>query len=151
VAALPAGLQPSYALLGEGLRLGLAELGIRAQRGAQGASGRGAGEFDCFQSLAADELCVDGRKLAGSAQRRTAEAVLQHGSLRLAADPPAARQAAGLELGAATSLAELGFPLAEERVRDALIHGFAKVLAVRFEPAPLSAEERTWALAHATA
>jgi lipoate-protein ligase A len=143
--ALPAGLHATYALLGEALRVGLAQLGIQTERGGAGAAGPRAGEFDCFQSLATDELCVDGRKLAGSAQRRTGECVLQHGSLRLAPDPPAARAAAGLELGAATSLAELGFPLGALAVRAALIRGFAEVLGGPFEPAPLTADEQAWA------
>jgi len=142
---LPAGLHASYALLGEALRQGLAALGIAALRSGAGAPGSRAGGFDCFQSPAADELCVGGRKLAGSAQRRTGEGVLQHGSLRLAPDPAEARAAAGLELAGATSLAELGFPLGVERVREALLGGFAAVLGARLEPATLALDERAWA------
>ena len=122
-----------------------AALGIASERGGAGAPGPQAGEFDCFQSLATDELCVAGRKLAGSAQRRTGEGVLQHGSLRLAPDSARARAAAGLELGAATSLAELGFAFAAEAVREALIGGFASVLGARFEPAALTPDELAWA------
>jgi lipoate-protein ligase A len=144
-ARLPRGLRATYALLGEALWQGLASLGIAADRSGSEASGPRSGEFDCFQSLATDELCVAGRKLAGSAQRRTQQGVLQHGSLRLAPDPPQARTAAGLELGAATSLAELGFAFPPERVRDALIAGFAGVLGVALEPGSLAAEERAWA------
>ena len=50
-----------------------------------------------------------GRKLAGSAQRRQRGAILQHGSIRMAPDPPEAARAAGLRPGRATSLAELGW------------------------------------------
>ena len=142
---LPAGLQATYALLGEGLRKGLASLGVAAEPGrTPAASPREAG-FDCFQSLATDELAVAGRKLAGSAQRRTLAEVLQHGSLRLAPDRPEAREAAGLALAAATSLAELGFRCDEREVRAALTEGLAAVLGARFEPSELSAEERAWA------
>ncbi len=144
-AALPAGLHATYALLGEALGQGLSALGIASQRGGAGAPEPQAGEFDCFQSLATDELCVAGRKLAGSAQRRTGEGVLQHGSLRLAPDSARARAAAGLELGAATSLAELGFTFTAEAVRDALIGGFASVLGARFELAALTPDELAWA------
>jgi hypothetical protein len=35
-----------------------------------------------------------------------------------------------------------------EPVREALIHGFAKVLGARLEPSELSAEERAWARVH---
>lgn len=41
------------------------------------------GPFFCFQCHSRFDLLVDGRKLMGSAQRRTAGAVLQHGSLIL--------------------------------------------------------------------
>lgn len=141
---LPAGLQATYALLGEGLRKGLALLGVAVEAAPPVAPGTRETGFDCFQSLATDELAVGGRKLAGSAQRRTLEGVLQHGSLRLAPDPPQSREAAGLALSAATSLAELGFGLAEGRVRDALLQGFAGVLDARFEPGELTAEELVW-------
>ena len=100
--------------------------GARAARDPGGARGRrppapGPGGFDCFQSPAAHEICARGRKLAGSAQRRAGGGVLQHGSLRLGPDPLAARAAAGLAQEGATSLAELGFALAAERVRAACI------------------------------
>jgi len=41
------------------------------------------GPFFCFQRHSSFDLMVDGRKLMGSAQRRTRSAVLQHGSLIL--------------------------------------------------------------------
>lgn len=41
------------------------------------------GPFFCFSAHSRFDLLVDGRKLMGSAQRRTATAVLQHGSLIL--------------------------------------------------------------------
>ena len=71
--------------------------------------------------------------------------MLQHGSLRLAPDPAGARAAAGLELGAATSLAELGFALGVEQVRKALLSGFATALGVDLEPSMLGVDERNWA------
>jgi len=144
-ALLPAGLHATYALLGEALRQGLAALGIAAERSGAGAPGPQAGEFDCFQSPAADELCVGGLKLAGSAQRRSGQGILQHGSLRLAPDPAQARAAAGLERSAATSLAELGFPLGPEPVREALLGGFAAVLGARLEPGTLEPDELAYA------
>lgn len=127
-AALPAGLHATYALIGEALREALSALGIAAERSASGAGAAGPGGFDCFQALAAHEICARGRKLAGSAQRRAGGGVLQHGSLRLGPDPLAARAAAGLAADAATSLAELGFALSAEQVRAACAGAFASVL-----------------------
>jgi lipoate-protein ligase A len=62
----------------------LAESGIQVARGATdpaGASHRG--PFFCFERHGRHDLLLDGRKLMGSAQRRTRSAVLQHGSLIL--------------------------------------------------------------------
>ena len=132
-AALPAGLQATYARIGEALRQGLAALGVEVERSAPGRCAAGQGAFDCFEAPAADEICAKGRKLAGSAQRRAGGGVLQHGSLRLAPDPPAARAAAGLEQEGATSLAELGFALGAERVRAACAAAFTEVLPATLE------------------
>lgn len=139
--ALPAGLQATYALIGEALRAGLASLGIEAERSESGRTRAAPGGFDCFQAPAADEICVRGRKLAGSAQRRTGAEVLQHGSLRMRPDPPAARAAAGLEQEGATSLAELGFAVDDGSVRAACAAAFASVLGVTLEPARLDEGE----------
>lgn len=67
----------------------------------------------CFASTARHEIVLDGRKLVGSAQRRTAGALLQQGSvllgpghLRLAdylAGDPAAREAARAALAASAA------------------------------------------------
>ncbi len=128
VDALPAGLDATYALIGAALRQALIQLGIPAEPAAGGSEAPGPGGFDCFQSVAAHEICARGRKLAGSAQRRAGGGVLQHGSLRLGPDLVAARVAAGLVQEGATSLAELGFSLAAERVRAACIGAFESVL-----------------------
>jgi lipoate-protein ligase A len=59
---------------------GPAELAPRAR----GAGGRGPGVAPpCFASTARHEIVLEGRKLVGSAQRRTARALLQQGSLLL--------------------------------------------------------------------
>jgi lipoate-protein ligase A len=139
--ALPAGLHATYARIGEALRAALASLGVEVERADPSRAAAGREAFDCFQSPAADEICARGRKLAGSAQRRAGGAVLQHGSLRLRPDPPAARAAAGLEPEGATSLAELGFALDPGRVRAAGAAAFAAVLPAILERAPLDEEE----------
>jgi lipoate-protein ligase A len=143
--ALPAGLHATYARIGEALREGLTALGVEVERAGPARASAGQGPFDCFQAPAAEEICASGRKLAGSAQRRAGGGVLQHGSLRLRPDPPAARRAAGLDPEGATSLAELGFALGEGSVRAACAAAFAAVLPAAFEPATLDADELTQA------
>ncbi len=71
----------------ETIRLALQGLGINAEfcrsTLARSDARRGGGAVSCFTASARHELQVDGRKLVGSAQRRTGEVLLQHGSLPL--------------------------------------------------------------------
>ncbi len=57
------------------------------------------GPFFCFERHSPYDLLADGRKLMGSAQRRTATAVLQHGSLILDSRFPQQRCATLAEYG----------------------------------------------------
>lgn len=63
----------------------LGDRGVSAEHGPENAAGSCArgGPFFCFERHSRFDLLVNGRKLMGSAQRRTAGAVLQHGSLIL--------------------------------------------------------------------
>ena len=73
--------------------------------------GRG-GPFWCFQRRSRHDLVVGGAKIAGSAQRRTARAVLQHGSVMLG------RGVAAQPSGSLSEL--LGRPVSFEEVANAL-------------------------------
>jgi len=145
---LPRGLGPTYAAIAGGLVAGLRALGIDAERtpprarGAPGGDSSGASRpFDCFAEAAGDEICAGGRKLVGSAQRRAAGIVLQHGSIRLEPDSPRVREVAGIGVAGATSLAELSLELEIGTVRDALVEALGCALGGRFEvSAPTSAE-----------
>ena len=76
-----------YKMVHEVIRLALESLGIHAEfcrstiPGSQGVSS--AGSVICFTASARYELQVEGRKLVGSAQRKTRNVLLQHGSLPL--------------------------------------------------------------------
>jgi len=141
VELLPAELVACYALLARGVVAGLRALGVEARCVLR--EGRAARPgFDCFASAGAGEIVVGRAKLCGSAQRRTRGAVLQHGSLRLRADPPLAREAAGIDARSATSLAELGCDAAYGEVAEAVARGLAAVLGARLEPGELHPEER---------
>jgi lipoate-protein ligase A len=141
--ALPAGLDASYRLVSDAILAALRDLGIAAERAPNAAPVAPAAEFDCFALPATDEICVGGRKLAGSAQRRAGGAVLQHGSLRLAPDPARAAAAVGLGRGA-TSLAELGIPEAQARAAlvASLPAALGRLLGAEFEAGGLGAAER---------
>jgi lipoate-protein ligase A len=63
----------------------LSSLGLNAARcGLTDDSGAARGPFFCFQRRHCYDLLLDGDKIAGSAQRRTRHAILQHGSIVLA-------------------------------------------------------------------
>jgi lipoate-protein ligase A len=129
----------------------LSNLGIAADAAERETAREDPAPFDCFARAGEGEICVAGRKLAGSAQRRSGGGVLQHGSLRLAPDPPAAAAAAGSVPGAATSLEELGVRLAEDALRQALAAAFARELGTRLIPGALTADERALAKRRACA
>lgn len=140
---LPDGVRESYGWIADALLAALADLGVAATRSAPGARAPGPGVFDCFAEPAADEICLDGRKLSGSAQRRAGGGFLQHGSIRLRPDPTEAVVAvAGPDraLGG-TSLAEAGHPVTPGRLAEACAAAFAQQLGVRLEPGRLTPEE----------
>lgn len=62
----------------------LEPLGLKMERGPRGRGGSSQrGPFFCFERHTCFDLLVEGRKIMGSAQRRTPHAVLQHGSFIL--------------------------------------------------------------------
>ncbi|MFP6623032.1 MAG: biotin/lipoate A/B protein ligase family protein [Myxococcota bacterium] len=141
--ALPAGLRASYGVVADALLEALQSLGVLATRSHPGASAPGVSVFDCFQEPAADEICLAGKKLSGSAQRRVGRALLQHGSIRLAPDPPDAVHAVapGRRSLGGTSLAEAGATVSREALEGACARAFSRRLGVPLEPSPLSAAE----------
>ncbi|MCZ6785284.1 MAG: lipoate--protein ligase family protein [Proteobacteria bacterium] len=140
VERLPSGLSGAYDRVAAALVAALRELGVAAERSAPAPPTRGRGPFDCFAAPAAHEICIGGLKLAGSAQRRADGALLQHGSLRLRPDPPAARVASGLGPGA-TSLAEVACTAPELALREALARAFGDLLGAPVVPGSLDREE----------
>lgn len=73
-----------YELVHDALIDTLSLLNLETQRcGFTDDSSAGRGPFFCFDRRHSLDVLLDGRKLAGSAQRRTPQAVLQHGSIIL--------------------------------------------------------------------
>jgi lipoate-protein ligase A len=101
----------------------------------------------CFDTPAAYELTVAGRKLAGSAQTRRAGSILQHGAIPLT--PHAERLSALLrhppdDLGAKMIALDqaCGRKLEFDQLADALIAGFRDTWNIRFERGELSQHEQ---------
>ncbi|HEX5444407.1 MAG TPA: biotin/lipoate A/B protein ligase family protein [Pirellulales bacterium] len=90
--------------------------------------------FLCFQRHTAGDVLLGDAKIAGSAQRRRHDAVLQHGSLLLGASPAAP------ELPGVESLTGLELPVAEWT--SLLSRAVAEALQLRAAPGVLSVVER---------
>lgn len=106
----------------------------------------------CFEVPSHYELTTaSGRKLVGSAQMRTSDAVLQHGTIPLAGDiarichylknaPPSDR----VRARAATVESVLGRPVAWDEAVTAMIVGFSTALDLTLTQGELTPEEQEW-------
>ncbi|TDF95916.1 lipoate--protein ligase family protein [Paenibacillus piri] len=88
---IPRGVTEAYRVLSEGLLFGFRKLGLDArmvQLESEEDKSKYAsmGSAACFDSPSWYELVVEGRKIAGSAQTRQKQVVLQHGSILLDMD-----------------------------------------------------------------
>jgi lipoate-protein ligase A len=123
-------LRESYHRINQLLLRGLQSLGVAATVANPAARSAAPGMAPCFDEPAAGELILDGRKLAGSAQWRSEDALLQHGSI-LVADDQSSLATLALDgpveipapatlteaLGAAPAIADVATALADA-VRD---------------------------------
>jgi lipoate-protein ligase A len=88
----------------------------------------------CFDSVTSYDVTVHGRKLMGSAQRRTKRFFLQHGSIPLEKNP-LAETATSLEQ-------ETGSPVTPEELQELLIPEISKQLGIEFALSELTDEEQ---------
>lgn len=149
----------SYRVLAGALLAALIDLGIPARAHEKAAPAAPAGGQPlqnpvCFEVPSSYEITVFGKKLIGSAQRRSRGGVLQHGSLPLHGDltritralvfagEEARRLAAERLLDrAATAEHVLNRPLPWPDAADALAGAFAKTLNLDFVESDLTPEE----------
>lgn len=129
-------------LLGECLADGLRRFGVdaRMERGASPAAGR---RGACFASTSRWELTSGGRKLVGSAQRRTRGALLQHGSILAGPEHLQLTDLLPAPVPADRDLADASTHLGEQLDGPADLSLLATYLAAAFaEGLQLAAEER---------
>ncbi|MVO98581.1 lipoate--protein ligase family protein [Paenibacillus lutrae] len=89
---IPTSVTEAYRVLSEGLLRGFRKLGLAAEMvnlatEEEKKKYESMGSAACFDSPSWYELVVEGRKVAGSAQVRQKNVVLQHGSILLELDP----------------------------------------------------------------
>jgi len=149
------GVLESYQRLSQGIVAGLELLGLRVE--VQPGIPLSQAEREkpvCFEAPSAYEITWQGRKLAGSAQVRRRQTVLQHGTipldgditricLGLAYDSEPARQEAReqLRLRAATLSDLLGRPVAWDDAAQALRQGMCQALGIELLAGTLTAAE----------
>jgi lipoate-protein ligase A len=144
-------LQAAYKAICRALVVGLRELGVPAEL-----SGEPEGEhirptevIPCFIGPAAGEIVSGGRKLVGSAMRRTGGSILQHGSILEGWD--GVLQAGCLGLPDDASLRRAVATLSDllgtarpvpEVLAQAIVTGFVKTFGVSFVPSEVAPEEQ---------
>ena len=132
---IPRSLRGSYDWLHEAVREALAEFGVAADARGPGPAAEGPDPFFCFARTAAFDLVSGGRKIVGSAQRRTRASFLQHGSIPLSPNGTARESTSGSEERG-------GRTLDPEALEEALGRAFARLLGAGAVPgAPTAAEE----------
>jgi lipoate-protein ligase A len=79
-------LTDSYRLISEALMRGLEKMGIKCSLATSTPSSYARGPLPCFSHPAQNEIEIDGKKIIGSAQKRTGDKFIQHGSIPLKKD-----------------------------------------------------------------
>jgi lipoate-protein ligase A len=153
------GILAAYLTISRALIRGLSYLGIAAEliplRRPTSSPGRDASPV-CFVTPSSYEVAVAGRKIIGSAQRRSQGVIMQHGSLPITLDrealfavlraPPgmglSPRQAEAFRSRMTTLQEAGGRAYGYAEVVRALARGFAETWGVELRPSELSPEER---------
>jgi len=100
----------------------------------------------CFAGTEEYDILVNGRKLGGNAQRRARGLIFQHGSIPLRPALSEARPFLRCAVPAgATSLAEAGFPLEPDALKEQLLASFQEHLGISFQHSDFSSEEQAMA------
>lgn len=139
----------AYRRIHSALAAALIELGVGAILASDGTERRLRAlrpddRLACFASPVGDEVTVGGKKLVGSAQRRTRRAFLQHGSIPLAGDHRLldAVWPGSLDPDAATTVsAAADRTVSYSEMAEHVVRAFERTLNVRLSPGVLTPEE----------
>ena len=153
---VPRGVVGSYQYLSAALADAYRTLGVDAEltRRSRGPGGSAA----CYLHATQADLSLGAAKLSGSAQVWSGDTVLQHGSFVRTRDVEAESEVFMLGEAGRASLATSAITLADalgqapsiEAIADAVTGAFERVLGIRLEPGPLSADEREHAASTAS-
>ncbi len=142
-------LRESYRLISRALMRGLELMGLAPALAEEAPAAYIRGTMPCFAYPARDEIEIAGRKIIGSAQKRTGAVFVQHGSIPLEKDEGLLAAVAGPKASRRgedrmTSLSEaLGRTVSFDEAVDHLRRGVADFFGVTFEEYVLAGEDRT--------
>jgi lipoate-protein ligase A len=129
----------SYKRISQALMRGLEKMGLQPSPAAKAPSFYARGNLPCFSHPAQDEIEVAGKKIIGSAQKRTGKKFLQHGSIPLRHDSALLKSVSLLKTGPdeirMTSLSSaLGRDVEFDWAVNHLIAGFLDFFGVGAKP-----------------
>ena len=142
-----------YEMISLGLKEGLKVLGIKAHSLNPDEAKIKDKSFNCFCNISSYEILINGKKLVGSAQRRTSGALLQHGAILVKVDyeklasvfaqnPNKNGEGSVKIREKITSLEEnLEIVPDTDKIKKAIVDGFTNLFGIKFIFEPLSAEE----------
>jgi lipoate-protein ligase A len=138
-------LRDSYQLISLALIKGLALMGLSARLAPASPPDYVRGTMPCFAFPARDEVEIGGRKIIGSAQKRTGASFIQHGSVPLEKDEALLKAVAKSDAEDAgvnmISLSEaLGRPVAFDWAASRFSLGVSEFFGVKLEPLSLDGE-----------
>lgn len=139
-------LRESYRLISLALIRGLSGLGLSARLAPAPPRPYLQELMPCFAFPARDEVEIAGRKIVGSAQKRSGAAFLQHGSIPLETDQTLLKAVARSDRQnpeiRMTSLSEaLGRPVTFAEAASQFVRGFAAAFGVALSPHNLTRED----------
>ena len=139
-------LAGSYKLISRALMRGLGLMGLSPTAAGKAPASYAKGNLPCFSHPAQDEIEIGGKKIVGSAQKRSGAGFLQHGSIPLAHDERLLKSVSLLGEDPAeirmTSLSEaLGRPVDFAWAVERLAAGFREFFGVEPDPLVLTAAD----------
>jgi lipoate-protein ligase A len=140
-------LMDSYKLISEALKKGLQAMGIESNLAKETPSRYARGILPCFSHPARDEIEMEGKKIIGSAQKRTRNKFIQHGSIPLEKDEELLKLVSLSDQTESsvkmTSLSEaLGKKVGFEWAVDHIISGISAFFDIRLSSKTFSNEEK---------
>jgi lipoate-protein ligase A len=140
-------LMDSYRLISEALMKGFEKMGLRSNLADAPPDSYVKGNLPCFSFPARNEIEINGKKIVGSAQKRTGLKFIQHGSIPLERDQGLLEAVSTLE-GNKSRVRMISLSQALNRkvdfdwTVDHLISGFIDFFQVDLKPKVMSTEER---------